>query len=102
MYVVVLIIYGAITAALSVFTFALFAIDKVNAVEGRYVRIPERTLLFLSAIGGWIGSFAAMALLRHKNNSFRKNYFHISIYVAGGLWIITLTVMLLFMFGVIR
>ena len=102
MYVVVLIVYGVLTAVLSMFTFILFAIDKVNAVEGKYVRIPERTLLFLSAIGGWLGSITAMGLLRHKKNLYRKNYFHISIYVAAVLWIITLIAMILFALGVIR
>ena len=90
-----LIIYGGVTLVISVFTFVLFAVDKVNASErGYYFRIPERTLIFFSVLGGCFGALLAMALLRHKSNALRKNYFRIVIYIAVGLWIVTAIAML--------
>ena len=91
----VLIAFGITTLAVSIVTFALFAVDKVNASDnGYYFRIPERTLLFLSVLGGCFGSLLAMCLLRHKSNALRKNYFRIVIYISIGLWMVTAIVLL--------
>ena len=46
-------------------TFAVFGIDKFNAIHHRS-RIREATLFRLSLIGGSIGGLAAMYLFRHK------------------------------------
>ena len=93
----VLIAFGVVTLVASILTFVLFAVDKVNASDGGYhFRIPERTLLFLSVIGGCFGSLLAMCLLRHKSNALRKNYFRIVIYISIGLWIVTAIVLLFF------
>lgn len=40
-------------------------IDKNRAVHKEW-RIPEKTLMFLSLIGGSIGMFAGMHIFRHK------------------------------------
>lgn len=57
----------ALWAALaSAAAFALFALDKARAAQGRR-RIPERTLHAIELLGGWPGALAAMALVRHKN-----------------------------------
>lgn len=46
-------------------TFAVFGIDKFNAIHHRS-RIRVSTLFRLSLIGGSIGGLAAMYLFRHK------------------------------------
>ncbi|MBH1939544.1 DUF1294 domain-containing protein [Mobilitalea sibirica] len=39
--------------------------DKQRAIKNKW-RVPERTLLILSFIGGGIGTFLGMRLFRHK------------------------------------
>lgn len=56
-------------------TFAVYAIDKVNAAEHRS-RIRIVTLLGLAFIGGSVGALLAMYLLRHKT---KKDYFTVGI-----------------------
>ena len=57
-----LVVYLCIINALS---FLLMLIDKQMAKKKRW-RIPERTLLGVSAIGGSLGGLLGMYLLRHK------------------------------------
>lgn len=57
-----LFIYLCIINALS---FLLMLIDKQKAKKNR-LRIPERTLLGVCAIGGSVGGLLGMYLLRHK------------------------------------
>lgn len=45
--------------------FAIFGIDKYRAKKGMW-RIPERTLLLVSLLGGSIGTFLGMVKFRHK------------------------------------
>lgn len=52
-------------AALNVFVFFLYGIDKWKARHSRW-RIPERTLLLLALFGGSIGAIAGMHLWHHK------------------------------------
>ena len=52
-------------AAINIAAFAAFWFDKRAAVRGDR-RIPERTLLTLTALGGWAGALAGQSLLRHK------------------------------------
>lgn len=61
----VVIILG-VYAVVSLVTLGVFAIDKRLARMGAR-RIPERTLHALALLGGWPGSFAAFAYVRHKN-----------------------------------
>ena len=46
-------------------TFAAFWADKRASIGGRW-RTPERRLLLLTALGGWIGALAGQHGLRHK------------------------------------
>ncbi|NEX92023.1 DUF1294 domain-containing protein [Caulobacter sp. 17J65-9] len=52
-------------AAVNLIAFAAYAWDKQRAVA-RKRRVPERTLLFLAAVGGSPGAFAAQRICRHK------------------------------------
>lgn len=51
--------------ALSVISFGQYAADK-RAAQRNSWRIPESTLQFTSAVGGWPGSIVAQQILRHK------------------------------------
>lgn len=78
--------------AINPLTFALFALDKHRATLGSR-RISERTLLFLSLLGGTPAALLAMPLLRHKT---RKRSFRLAFAVvvvvqvaalAGAWWL---------------
>lgn len=56
---------------LSTIAFLLYVIDKRKAQNGAW-RIPEKTLLLFSALGGALGGLFAMSLVRHKT---KKWYF---------------------------
>ena len=60
----------------SLIAFVSFAVDKAAAGDGR-ARIPELTLLTLSALGGGVGAMLGKVLLRHKSNAKRKLHFAI-------------------------
>lgn len=65
--------------------FAAFALDKRRAMNGDW-RIPERTLLTLATLGGWVGAKLAQRRYRHKT---RKQPFstllNLSVLVLPGL-----------------
>ena len=50
---------------INIVTFLVFVIDKRRAVKRKW-RIPEKTLLGLSLIGGSAGGLIAMYNFRHK------------------------------------
>jgi len=56
---------------INVISFIIYAIDKRLAIKKR-TRVPEAILLFLSIIGGSLGSLIAMYLVHHKT---KKWYF---------------------------
>lgn len=68
----ILIIYGIVINFVS---FAAFAIDKINACEGRS-RIRIITLLGLAFAGGSLGAILGMYILRHKT---RVDYFTVGV-----------------------
>ncbi len=61
--------------ALSLLSFAAYAIDKSAARKGTW-RISENNLHVLDFLGGWPGGFLAQRLLRHKISkpSFQRIY----------------------------
>lgn len=78
-------------AALSAVAFATFTFDKQCARLGTR-RVPERTLHTLTLLGGFPGSLAAMALVRHKN---RKVGFVFITFLAAAAHIALWTLVLL-------
>ncbi|WP_426034655.1 DUF1294 domain-containing protein [Cypionkella sp. TWP1-2-1b2] len=65
--------------------YTAFAIDKSRAINAER-RIPERSLLILATLGGWIGAKIAQHRLRHKT---RKQPFgfllNLSVLIIPGL-----------------
>lgn len=68
----ILIVYLVIINFVS---FAAFALDKINAIEGRS-RIRIITLLGIAFLGGSLGAILAMYILRHKT---KIDYFTVGI-----------------------
>lgn len=60
-------------AAITLVTFVTFAIDKSKS-KSKSRRIPERTLLIMSAIGGSLGALLAMHFVRHKTQHAKFKY----------------------------
>ncbi len=74
-------LYLKICLIMSLLTFALFGIDK-SLSKRSGSRIPEITLLTLSAIGGAFGAFCGRLLFRHKTNMSTKAHFAVVIYAS--------------------
>jgi len=68
--IIVLIVLGAITLIMSIYTYALYAKDKKiapTAVDGKG-RIKEKTLISMAFFMGGLGAIIGMHTLRHKTN----------------------------------
>jgi uncharacterized membrane protein YsdA (DUF1294 family) len=52
---------------LSAWAFLLFGFDKWRAGRSGARRIPESSLLWASAFGGWPGGLLGIVLFRHKS-----------------------------------
>ena len=76
-----ILIYLLIVNALG---FLLMLIDKYKAKKNLW-RIPEKTLLGVALIGGSIGAYAGMQLVRHKT---KHPQFYIGIPVIMALQLI--------------
>ena len=55
----------SIMAAVNLFAFVLYGVDKVKAKKGAW-RIPEATLLLVAFLGGSFGALLGMEVFRHK------------------------------------
>ena len=66
-----MLIYYLIT--INVLTFIVYGVDKWKARRGRW-RVPEATLLGLTALGGSVGAWLAMQLFRHKTQKKKFRY----------------------------
>ena len=58
---------GTFYVAVSILTFATYALDKAASSAARW-RTPERTLHVLALVGGWPGALLARRVLRHKSS----------------------------------
>ena len=66
------------------FSFIIYAIDKFLAIHKKE-RISEFSLLFISVIGGVIGSILSMIIFNHKT---RKLKFYINNIISIIIWLI--------------
>lgn len=69
-------------SAMSLLTFILFGADKHKARAHKW-RIPEKTLLDLSLLGGFAGGFLGMKFFRHKTKHW---YFYMVMIISLALW----------------
>lgn len=77
----------ALYAVMTSVTFTAYHMDKTSAEQGRR-RIPENTLHFLEALGGWPGALLAQQWLRHKTGKVSYQVIYWLIVAAHvGLWL---------------
>ena len=83
-------------ALINLITFLVFGLDKWKAKRKekneKVRRVPEKTLLILSALGGSVGALLAMRAFRHKtlHKAFRFGVpliLALQIMVPFGLWL---------------
>lgn len=83
-------------ALINLITFLVFGLDKWKAKRKekneKVRRVPEKTLLILSALGGSVGALLAMRAFRHKtlHKAFRFGVpliLALQIIVPFGLWL---------------
>ena len=77
------------TAAVSLLTGGLYALDKSRAIS-RGRRIPERVLLWVARLGGGLGCWLGMMLFRHKTKHVR---FKVLVPLWTVLWIVALVLL---------
>lgn len=76
---------------MSVVTFLVYLVDKLKATHDKW-RIPEKTLLIFSVIGGVYGALIAMYKIRHKN---RKMLFIITNWFFAIVYIVLATLVMI-------
>lgn len=67
---------------LSVVAFFAYGLDKRKAIKNKW-RIPEKFLLGICLLGGFVGGFAGMQVFRHKTKHW---YFHAVVIISLLLW----------------
>ena len=70
-------------AVMNIVGFAAMGIDKQKAKKQVW-RIPEKTLIGLAAIGGFVGAFCGMQCFRHKTKHMK---FVVGIPMISIIWI---------------
>lgn len=83
-------IIAAETFFASVLTAVLYWKDK-RAARGKTQRIPEKTLLLASLLGGWPGGYLAGQKLRHKTS---KVSYRIQFVVAAVIHVVSVVAIL--------
>ena len=86
-------ILACIFGIISLIAFILYAADKRRAIEKKW-RIPEATLIGFSLLGGAMGGYLCMHIVRHKT---KKWYFHF-VNTVGLIWQIGLLIFLVIKF----
>ena len=84
--------------AMNLVTFIVYAYDKHIARQQKGKRrVPERTLILLSFLGGCIGAALGMALCRHKT---KHTKFLVLVPLSVLLWVILLGALFAHLLGV--
>ncbi len=84
-------------AVINLIAIILTIYDKSAAVHDRW-RVRERTLMLVSALGGSVGMFLTMLIIRHKT---RKPLFMIGIPVIFILELIAAYLVARYVFGIL-
>lgn len=84
-------------AVINILAVILTIYDKSAAVHDRW-RVRERTLMLVSALGGSVGMFLTMLIIRHKT---RKPLFMIGIPVIFILELIIAYLVTRYVFGIL-
>lgn len=61
----IVLLFAIYTALLSIASVIVTIIDKIRAINHQW-RVPENTLLILSALGGSAAMYLTMLVIRHK------------------------------------
>lgn len=77
-------VYLTVCGLMSLIAYIFFAVDKARAKKDG-ARLPELTLLTLSALGGGLGGLLGMQILRHKTDFRRKPHFCIGVPLCFGI-----------------
>lgn len=80
-------------AVMGLITFITYGIDKKKAKNGG-MRVPEKTLLFMSLFGGGIGGLLGMLTFRHKTRA--EHWYFYAVNILGIGVIATALVLILF------
>lgn len=73
-----------VLAAVNIAAYFLMWQDKQRAIRQQW-RIPERTLLLLSLLGGFIGIHLGRQHFRHKT---QRWYFSLTVIISAILWLV--------------
>ena len=73
-----------VLAAVNIAAYFLMWQDKQRAISQQW-RIPERTLLLLSLLGGFIGIHLGRQHFRHKT---QRWYFSLIVIISAILWLV--------------
>ena len=78
----------AYVLGLGLITFLAYGYDKLQAIRGGR-RVPEAALRLLSVIGGALGGWAGMLILRHKTQHTRFWIAQVAgtVVIAAALWL---------------
>lgn len=68
---------------ISLITFILYGVDKQKAKKHKW-RIPEKTLLGMCVIGGFLGGLLGMQVFHHKTKHW---YFYAVAILSAAAWI---------------
>lgn len=74
---------GLYLLMINIISFIAYGVDKYKAKRNLW-RIPEKTLIGLASMGGFIGAFCGMQCFRHKTKHMK---FVIGIPVISIIWI---------------
>ena len=90
---IVIIAYAGYLVLLSIITFFAYLIDKKKAEKGKW-RTKEKTLLFLSFLGGAFGGYPAMLIFRHKTKG--EHWYFTAVNLLGLAIHVTLMILIIF------
>lgn len=74
---------------INILTFLTYGLDKWKARRNKW-RVPEKTLLLMTAIGGSLGAVLGMGLFHHKTKKWKFRLLVpvcLAVHVIGTIWL---------------